>query len=591
MKQNLEILLNQAIEKLKLEGVLDLNLSPILKITHSQDPKHGDFTTNLALIMAKPVGLNPSILAKKIVNALQPSLHITKVEIAGPGFINFHVAESSYQQIIRTILEAGPRYGESWIGRGKLVHIEYVSANPTGPLHVGHGRGAAYGSCVANLLKKVGYKVHQEYYVNDAGRQMGILTLSVWIRYLQQYEEIFTIPKNTYQGQYIVDIACELKDKYGNRFLYSQEEIYNRLSTTNTETDPESCLDAWVKIQKDLLGGGFTIIFDAALDNILRDIKNDLEEFGVIYDSWFPESQLIKRDLIKEVIDLLRKQGYVYKKNGAQWFQATALDDEKDRVLIRNNGIPTYFAADIAYHLYKFNQGYDLIIDVFGADHHGYIPRLRAFLNALGKSPAKLRTLLVQFAILYRGDKKMSMSTRDGTFVTLRALRDEVGNDVARFFYIIRKPDQHLDFDLELAKSQSNENPVYYIQYAHARICGVFRQLNATQKKWNSVEGMANLSLLSSSYERELLGTLSRYNEIINTAAIRQAPHLLAHYLQTIANQFHAYYNAERFLIKDDKLRNARLNMIAAVRQLIVNGLTLLGVSAPEKMKSKICAK
>ena len=584
MKQNLEISLTQAIEKLKSEEGLNLNCSPILKVTHSQDPKHGDFTTNLALIMAKTAGMSPRVLAKKIVNALPPSLHITKVEIAGPGFINFYVTESSYQKIIHTILEAGPRYGESWVGQGQLVHIEYVSANPTGPLHVGHGRGAAYGACVANLLKTVGYKVHQEYYVNDAGRQMGILTLSVWIRYLQQYEEAFTILKNAYQGRYIIDIACELKNKYGNRFLYSQEEIYNRLPAIDSEIDPEGYLDAWVKMQKDLLEGDFMIIFNAALNNILRDIKNDLEEFGVIYDAWFFESRLIKKGLIKEVLDLLYQQDYVYKKNGAQWFRATALGDTKDRVLIRNNGVPTYFATDIAYHLYKFNQEYDLVVDVFGADHHGYIPRLRAFLNALGKPSAKLRTLLVQFAILYRGDKKISMSTRDGTFVTLRELRDEVGNDVARFFYIIRKPDQHLDFDLELAKSQSNDNPVYYIQYAHARICGIFRQLNIAQKKWNSTEGMANLALLSSSYEKELLSTLSRYSEIINAAAIQQAPHLLAHYLQTLANQFHSYYNAERFLIKDNKLRNARLNIIAAVRQLIINGLTLLGVSTPEKM-------
>ena len=584
MKKNLEILLNQAIEKLKTEGVLGSNLSPILKVTNSQNQKYGDFTTNLALVMAKTAGLNPRVLAEKIVNALPSSPHPPKVEIAGPGFINFYVAEGSYQEIIPAILEAGPRYGGSQIGQGKRVHIEYVSANPTGPLHVGHGRGAAYGACVANLLKIVSYKVHREYYVNDAGRQMGILTLSVWIRYLQQFKEDFAIPKNAYQGQYIVDIACELKNKYNDRFLCSKETIQDQLSTIDAESDPEGYLDAWVKIQKDLLGEDFTIIFNVTLDNILGDIKNDLEEFGIVYDEWFPESQLIKKGLIKEALNLLYQHGYVYEKNGAQWFRATVLGDEKDRVLIRNSGIPTYFAADIAYHLYKFNQEYDLIIDIFGADHHGYIPRLRAFLQALGKSPDKLRTLLVQFAILYRGDKKISISTRSGTFVTLRELRNEVGNDAARFFYIMRKPDQHLDFDLELAKSQSNENPVYYIQYAYARICSVFRQLNVAQKKWNSAEGMANLHLLSSSYEKELLTTLSRYSEIINTAAIQHAPRLLAYYLQTLANQFHAYYNAERFLIEDDKLRNARLNIIAAVRQLIVNGLTLLGVSAPEEM-------
>ncbi|WP_304985845.1 arginine--tRNA ligase [Coxiella-like endosymbiont] len=585
MKKNLETLLNQAIEKLKAEGSLNPKLTPVLKVTHSQNHEYGDFTTNLALIMAKTAGLNSRVLAEKIVHALPASSHIAKVEIAGPGFINFYVAEDSHQQIIPAILEAGPYYGESQIGQGKRVHIEFVSANPTGPLHVGHGRGAAYGACVANLLKAIGYEVHREYYVNDAGRQMGILALSVWIRYLQQYKEDIALPKNAYQGQYIVDIACGLKDKYGDRFLYPKEMIQDLLPTLDAETNPEEgYLDVWVKVQKDVLKEDFTIIFDAALDNILGDIKNDLEEFGVVYDEWFPESRLIKKKLIKEALDVLYQQGYCYEKNGAQWFLATALGDKKDRVLIRNNGVPTYFAADIAYHLHKFNQEYDLIIDIFGADHHGYIPRLRAFLQALGKSPAKLRTLLVQFAILYRGDKKISMSTRGGTFVTLRELRNEVGNDATRFFYIMRKPDQHLDFDLELAKSHSNENPVYYIQYAHARICSVFRQLDVTQKKWNSAEGMANLALLSSPYEKELLSTLSHYSEIMNTAAIQQSPHLLAHYLQTLANQFHAYYNAERFLIENDKLRNARLNVIAAVRQIIVNGLTLLGVSAPEEM-------
>lgn len=586
MKKNLKTLLNQAIKKLKTEGVLESNLSPILKVTHSQDPRYGNFTTNLALVMANTVGLNPRVLAEKIVSALLPGPYITKIEIAGPGFINFYVAESSYQKIIATILEVGPRYGGSQIGQGKRVHIEYVSANPTGPLHVGHGRGAAYGACVANLLKMIGYTVHREYYVNDTGRQMGILILSIWIRYLQKFKENLTLPKNAYQGQYIMDIACQLKDRYDDRFLrsFNKETIKNQLLTINSESNPEGYLDELVKIQKKLLGKDFTIIFDVTLDNILGDIKNDLEEFGVFYHEWFPESRLIKKGLIKEVLELLYQHGYVYKKNGAQWFRSTVFGDKKDRVLIRNSGVPTYFSADIAYHLYKFNQEYDLIIDIFGADHHGYIPRLQAFLKALGKPTDKLHTLLVQFAILYRGDKKISISTRDGTFITLRELRNEVGNDAARFFYIMRKPDQHLDFDLELAKSRSNENPVYYIQYAHTRICGVFRQLNAVQKKWNQAEGIANLNLLSSSYEKELLITLSRYSEIINTAAIQHAPHLLAYYLQTLSSQFHTYYNAERFLIEDDKLRNARLNIIAAVRQLIVNGLTLLGVSAPENM-------
>ncbi len=411
MKKNLKKLLNQGIEKLKAEGLLNSNVTPVLKVTYSHNPQYGDFSTNLALIMAKTVGLNSRVLAEKIVHALPDSSYIAKVEIAGPGFINFYLAKVSHQKIIPKILEAGAYYGKSQIGQGKRVHIEFVSANPTGPLHVGHGRGAAYGACVANLLKTIGYTVHREYYVNDAGRQMGILALSVWIRYLQQYKEDIALPKNAYQGQYIIDIACGLKDKYGDHFLYSKEMIQDLLPH-DVESDPESHLDALVKVQKDILKEDFSIIFDMALNNILGDIKNDLEEFGVVYDEWFLESRLIKKKLIKEALDILYQQGYFYEKNGTQWFLATALGDEKDRVLIRNNGVPTYFAADIAYHLYKFNQKYDMIIDIFGADHHGYIPRLRAFLKALGKSPTKLRILLVQFAILYRGDKKISMSTR-----------------------------------------------------------------------------------------------------------------------------------------------------------------------------------
>ncbi|AJC50334.1 arginine--tRNA ligase [Coxiella endosymbiont of Amblyomma americanum] len=586
MKKHIETLLNQVIENLKEKGIIGSTVFPLFKVAYSQKHRYGDFTTNLALVMGKTTGYKPRVLAKEIVNALLPSPYITKVEIAGSGFINFYITESSYQNIISSILGEGTHYAKSQIGLGKSVHIEYVSANPTGPLHVGHGRGAAYGACVSNLLKTVGYKVHQEYYINDSGRQMEILILSVWIRYLQQYEEkTFFLPTGAYQGQYIVDIANKLKNRYGSRFFYPKKEIDNCLSVvTSAKNNPDDYLDIWMSIQKDLLKEDCTTVFDTAVNYILEDIKNDLEEFGVVYDKWFSESQLIKKGLMKETLNLLSQRGYVYEKNDAQWFRSTKFGDEKDRVLIRRNGVPTYFAADIAYHLYKFKQGHDIVIDIFGADHHGYIPRLSAFLHTFGKSSFKLRTLLMQFVILYRGDKKISMSTRSGDFITLRELRNEIGNDAARFFYIIRKPDQHLDFDLELAKSQSSKNPVYYVQYAHARICRIFQKLYESKRKWNCTEGTTNANLLSSSYEKELLVTLFRYSETIKDAAVRQSPHLLAHYLQTLANQFHVYYNAKQFLVQDSKLRNARLNMIAAVRQIIVNGLTLLGVSAPEEM-------
>ena len=586
MKQKIETLLNGAINTLKEHGILSSNITPIIKITHNTDPQRGNFSTNLALMLSKAAGMHPLILAGKITEVLPSSTQITQVKIAGPGFINFFVTENIYQEVISSILKAGAQYGQSKLGKGKRVHIEYVSANPTGPLHVGHGRGAAYGACVANLLKAVGFDVHREYYVNDAGRQMDILTLSVWVRYLQSYKMSIELPKNAYQGLYVKEIAKELKAKYGKRFHRPLQSIQEKIpKKIYPNIDLEIYLDTLVIVQKNLLGlEDFDYIFQSTLNNILHDIREDLKEFGVIYDNWFSESCLVRAGLIQEGLELLDKHGYVYEKNGAQWFHATALGDEKDRVLIRKNRLPTYFAADVAYHLHKFNRGYDQIIDIFGADHHGYIPRIRAFLKGLGKTPEKLHTLLVQFAILYRGNKKVSMSTRGGTFITLRELRHEVGSDAMRFFYIMRKPDQHLEFDLELAKLKSNENPIYYIQYAHARICSVFRQLNIVHKNWDLLLGMKNLILLSADYERELLITLARYPEIIKNAAVHYMPHLLAHYLQTLANQFHTYYNAKRFLIKDDDLRNARLNLINAIQQVFVNGLALLGVSAPEKM-------
>ncbi|QHG92687.1 arginine--tRNA ligase [Coxiella endosymbiont of Amblyomma sculptum] len=583
MKKNLEVLLNQTIKNLKEKGTLNSNLFPLFKVTQSQNPKYGDFTTNLALVIKKTVGIGSRVLAEEIVNAFPSSPYVSKVEIAGPGFINFYITASSYQNIIPVILAAGSRYIGSQIGLGKSIHIEYVSANPTGPLHVGHGRSAAYGACVSNLLKIVGYRVHQEYYINDSGRQMEILALSVWIRYLQQYKETLTFPQNAYRGQYIVDIARNLRSRYGNLFFYSQKTIYNQLSILGISGNFDD-LSTWMQVQKDLLGKkNCSILLNTALSHILEDIRDDLKEFGIVYDEWFPESRLIEKDLIREILDLLYQQGHVYEKNGARWFRSTGLGDTKDRVLVRRNGVPTYFASDIAYHFYKFNQKYDVVVDIFGSDHHGYVPRLCSFLRTLRES-ANLQTLLVQFVVFYRKGKKISMSTRSGEFITLRELRREVGNDAARFFYIMYKPDQHLEFDLSLAVSRSNKNPVYYIQYAHARICRIFQKLDESLKEWNPVEGMRNLSLLSNSYEKALLITLSCYEEIIHTAVVQYAPHLLAHYLQNLANQFHAYYNAERFLVEDDKLRNARLNIISAVRQIIANGLTLLGVSAPEKM-------
>ncbi len=584
MKDNIIALLNTAIAALQKNATLaaELHIEPQLTVT--KDPSHGDFATNIAMILAKPAKLNPKILAEKIVAALPQDASVEKVVIAGPGFINFYLAHQSRQQIIPEILKQQQQFGLCNNGAKQKVHIEFVSANPTGPLHVGHGRGAAYGACVANLLTATGYKVHREYYVNDAGRQMRILALSVWLRYLENQSEVVIFPENAYRGQYIYEIAAALTQQYEGRFHHTNESIV-RLIDVALEKEDEKYLDALCNAMHTLLGEeNYQLIFQAALKSILEDIRDDLSEFGVNYDAWFHESELFKKNLIQTGVALLTEHGYVYEQDGAKWFRATAFEDEKDRVLIRANGTPTYFASDVAYHLYKYQQGYDHIIDIFGADHHGFIARLRAFLKGLGEDPEKMRILLVQFAILYRGQEKVSMSTRKGEFVTLRQLRAEVGNDAARYFYIMRKPEQHLDFDLELAKSKSNENPVYYIQYAHARICSVWRQLESDKLSFDQADGLANLGLLHSQYETDLIKVLAQYSDNVQKSAERYAPHLLANYLHELASAFHSYYNAEKFLLPDTAYRNSRLCLIKAVQIVLQNGLKLLGVSAPEKM-------
>lgn len=579
----------QKLQQLLKTALISLNLpleeqAPLPQIERARDSKHGDFACNIAMMLAKKAKIPPRELATQLIAAIPKTAWLEKVAIAGPGFINFTVASSTQWQVLQHIVEHAEQFGCSTIGNEQSIHIEYVSANPTGPLHVGHGRGAAYGASVANVLKAAGYKVHREYYVNDAGRQMQILALSAWIRYLQQHNIAIELPPNAYQGDYIIDIAKELTEKYHDQFITDPTHYQDSIPSHDGE-DIEKSIDAKIQACIQCIGEeAFSNIRQHTLMHILADIKNDLSEFGVNYDEWFFESQLHREHMIKAGLDLLKKQGYLYEKNGAQWFQATALGDEKDRVLIRDNGKPTYFAADVAYHLYKYNQGYDHIIDVFGADHHGYIARINCFLKGLNKDPSKLAILLVQFAILYRGKEKVSMSTRSGSFVTLRELRSEVGNDAARFFYVMRKPEQHLDFDLELAKSESNDNPVYSIQYAHARICSVARQMQEQGLSNDTEQGLQHLSLLSLGHELDLCKLLSRYPETIELAAAKHQPHLLAYYLQELAQQFHGYYNAAKFIVEDAALRNARVVLINATKQVIYNGLKLLGVSAPEKM-------
>ena len=582
MKEQLQDLLKKCIKDLIDKGLISEMPSKV-RLDHTKDKSHGDYATNIALMLSKQAKTSPLELAQIIVNQIEEANFIKKTEIAGPGFINFFLSDESSTSIVNEIIELGEMYGQSEIGKGQSILLEYVSANPTGPLHVGHGRGAAYGATVSNLLRNIGFKIDNEYYVNDAGRQMDILTVSIFLRYLALCGETVRFPDNGYQGQYINDIAVDIFDKSGESFKQSSEIFFENICKDGLEGgDKESHIDELIAKAKDLLEGNFQNIFRAGIERILSGIKDDLADFGVLFEKWFSEQSLIDSGLSESCITRLKDTGHLYKKDGALWFKTTNYGDEKDRVVVRDNGNHTYFASDIAYHLEKLDRGYDKIINVWGADHHGYIPRVKASIEALGHNPDKLEVLLVQFANLYRGGHKVQMSTRSGSFVTLEDLRKEVGSDAARFFYILRKSEQHMDFDLDLAKSKTNENPVFYIQYAYARICSVFRQVNEKGLKLNLAE--ANLSLLTEDIEKNIFRELSRYKSVIESAAIQYEPHQLAYYLRDLATQFHSYYNACTFILDDQNLTQARLSLIHATRQILLNGLSILGVDAPESM-------
>jgi arginyl-tRNA synthetase len=554
-------------------------------IERTRDSTHGDFATNVALQLAKAARRKPRDLAQAIVAALPPSDVVARVEIAGPGFINFFLAPAAYHAELLRITDTGPAYGRSELGGGQRVMVEFVSANPTGPLHVGHGRGAAFGATVANLLDATGHTVHREYYINDHGRQMDILAASVWLRYLERCGERFEFPSNGYRGDYLLPIADELVKSHGQSLKRPAAEVFRALPPDAPAGDKDVYIDAVIARSKELLGAAaWSAVFELGLEDILADIRDDLAEFGVHYDRWFSERSLSTEGAIDHALDLLKKNGVVYEKDGALWFRATDFGDEKDRVVERSNGLRTYFASDIAYHLNKRERGFEHLVDILGADHHGYLARVRAGLVAMGQPGDSLEVRLLQFVTLYRGGEKAQMSTRSGEFVTLRELRNEVGNDAARFFYVMRSNDQHLDFDLELAKSQSNDNPVYYIQYAHARVCSVMRQLTEKGYAYDAGQGRASLSRLIESHELALLSSLSRYPEVVELAALSRAPHTLVHYLRDLANDFHTYYNAHTFIVEDAALRDARLTLVLGLKQVIVNGLALLGVSAPESM-------
>ena len=585
MKDQITSLIRQALAAIPAANLPSDATNAAIELERTRDPAHGDFASSIALRLAKAARRNPRELAQMIVAALPASDLIAKAEVAGAGFINFHLAPTAYARELERIVVEGERYARSNFGAGKRVLVEFVSSNPTGPLHVGHGRHAAYGATLANLLSATGFAVHREYYVNDAGRQMDILAASVWLRYLELCGEHFEFPSNGYRGEYILPIAHKLLDAEQRRLHRKAAEVFRDLPPDAPAGDKDLYIDALIERARALLGAAeLRSVLDLALEEILGDIREDLAEFGVTFDEWFSERSLADSGAIDRALERLRASGHVYSKDGALWFKATDYGDEKDRVVERENGQRTYFASDIAYHLYKRERGFEQLIDVLGADHHGYVTRVRAGLSAMGEPAECLEVRLIQFVTLFRGAERVQMSTRSGEFVTLRTLRSEVGNDAARLFYVMRGNDQHLDFDLELAKSRSNDNPVYYIQYAHARVASVMKQLADRGLTYDAAVARRHLDRLSEEQEVALLKTMSRYPEVVQLAAVNRAPHALVHYLRDLANDFHTYYNAHQFIVEDPQLRNARLMLVQALQQVVRNGLGLLGVSAPDSM-------
>jgi arginyl-tRNA synthetase len=589
LKQEIEQLLASAVTALVGSVLPEPPAAGALTIERSRDPQHGDFATNAALRLAKAAGCKPRELAQKIIAALPPSPIVARTEIAGAGFINFFLTPAAYGRELAAIHERGERYGQSdrdgGLGRGERVLLEFVSANPTGPLHVGHGRQAAYGATLANILAAVGFSVSREYYINDAGRQVDILAVSVWIRYLEGCGDELPFPENGYRGDYVRALAQKFRATEGDGLRRPAATVLADLPADAPTGDKEVYIDALIARARDLLGAAaFDRMVEYSLTEMLADISEDLGQFGVTFDRWCSERTLQESGAIDRALARLGRESRLYIKDGATWFRATEFGDEKDRVVVRENGQKTYFASDIAYHLEKRERGFQRLIDVLGADHHGYVARVRAGLTAMGEPGDCLEVNLIQFVSLFRGGEKVPMGKREAQFVTLRQLREEVGNDACRLFYLMRSHDQPLDFDLELAKSRTNENPVYYIQYAHARVASVMKQLASRGLSFDRAEGLAAVSLLTGPHEQAVLGALVRYPETLEQAALNRAPHAIVHYLRDLANTLHTYYNAEQFIVGDSRTRNARLALVLGVQQVIRNGLTLLGVFAPQSM-------
>jgi arginyl-tRNA synthetase len=586
MKTLIEALLKQALASLPEDLLPTAARAVSIEVENTRDPQHGDFASNLAMRLAKPARQSPRKLAEALLRALPDSPLVAKTEIAGAGFINFFLSDSAYHQEIAEVLRSAEGYGSSDFGAGKHVQVEFVSVNPTGPLHVAHGRHAAFGASLANLLRAAGFKVTREYYINDAGRQIDILAVSTWLRYLEFRGERFTFPSNGYVGDYIMPIAERLYTAAGDALRRPAAEVFKDVPADEPQGgNQDAHIDGLIERARALLGeAGYRRVLDLAVGAMLDDIREDLAEFGVSFDSWFSERSLVDSGAVDRAIDTLRQSGRAYQKDGAWWFRSTEFGDEKDRVMVRENGLKTYFASDLAYVLNKRERGFEHLLYIWGADHHGYIARLKAGLQALGGPVECFEVLLVQIVTLFRGGEKARMSKRSGDYVTLRDLRREVGNDAARLFYVMRSNDQHLDFDLELAKQRSNDNPVYYIQYAHARVASVLRQLKERGLEHDSAHGIACLSELREPHEQQLMKRVCAFPEIVRVCAAQYAPHTLVHYLRDLSNDFHTYYSSHQFIVEDAGLRDARLVLALATQTVIRNGLRLLGVTAPSSM-------
>jgi arginyl-tRNA synthetase len=558
MKQEIKELIYKALKKAYQKGDLPSSEFPGVELEEPKARMHGDFSSNIAMIMASSQKMAPKKIAESIINHMDDSGSIIlKVEIAGPGFINFYLRQSAWYPVLHRVYEQGERYGSSNMGKGEKIQVEFVSSNPTGPLHVGHGRGAAVGDSVGNILSFCGYDVQKEYYINDSGRQINTLGRSVFYRYRELFGEKIEFPATCYQGDYIRDIAIKIKDSDGEKFIDPDDK-----------KDEEEAVSYCAKL---------------AAEEILEGIRQDLDSFGVKFNKWFSEQSLYDSGMVDSVINNFEQKKIIYKRDGALWFKTSDFGDEKDRVVVKKNGEKTYFASDIAYHQEKYERGFDLVIDVWGADHHGYIPRMSASVQASGRDKNQFHVILVQLVNLLRGGEPVAMSTRAGEFVTLKDVMSEVGRDAARFIFLTRHYDSPLDFDLELAKKKTSDNPVYYVQYVHARISSIIRK--ATEREISDImtDGEA-IAMLTQSEEVELMKALARYPETIENSAKLMEPHRITFFLMNLASLFHAYYNKHRVLTDDPVLSRGRLYLITAVQKVIRNGLTLLGVSAPERM-------